>query len=186
MREVRSPQLSKASVAQLPGISTKSWAALRRITRRQLHSCLATPCPLCPLPLPAPAHTLALTPFLREAGTLPLPGQAGEGIQRGRGKRGQGHPQSAAPPTQTAREPPGTKLNRGGGTDKGFHRQPFRLCPRQPWPRITLSLGHPGPSFQMVPVFGETEAGGVRWSPRSWEYSVPAPQSIVLLRPSGC
>lgn len=97
MREVRSPQLSKASVAQLPGISTKSWAALRRITRRQLHSCLAAPCPLCPLPLPAPAHTLALTPFLREAGTLPLPGQAGEGIQRGRGKRGQGHPPVSSP-----------------------------------------------------------------------------------------
>lgn len=60
MPEVRSPQLSKASVAQLSGISTKSWAALCRdhtSSASQLHPAHSGPSPLIGPSSPA------LTPF---------------------------------------------------------------------------------------------------------------------------
>lgn len=87
--EVRSPQLSKASVAQLPRISTRSWAALSRdhtSSASQLLSCtLPTPAP-CPSSAPPHTHSLPCAHSglgQREAGTLPLPAAC----RQGRGSR---------------------------------------------------------------------------------------------------
>lgn len=75
MPEVRSPQLSKASVAQLSGISTKSWAALCRdhaSSASQLHPAHSGPSPLIGPSSPA------LTPF-SEGSWDPASALAGRG-----------------------------------------------------------------------------------------------------------
>ena len=75
MPEVRSPQLSKASVAQLSGISTKSWAALHRdhtSSASQLHPAHSGPSPLIGPSSPA------LTPF-SEGSWDPASALAGRG-----------------------------------------------------------------------------------------------------------
>lgn len=87
--EVRSPQLSKSSAAQLPGINTKSWALLQRdhtSSPSQLLSCTL------PTQAPHPHRPLLTHPALPSQGparTLPLPWQTGARLYSGRGKKDQ-------------------------------------------------------------------------------------------------
>lgn len=91
--EVRSPQLSKSSTAQLPGINTTSWAPLRRdhtSSPSQLLSCtLPTQAPHPQRPL----LTHAALPSQGPARTLPLPWQARRGALQWKGQE-----RSEAPP----------------------------------------------------------------------------------------
>ena len=102
--EVRSPQLSKSSAAQLPGINTTSWAPLRRdhtSSPSQLLSCsLPTQAPHPQRPL----LTHAALPSQGPARTLPLPWQARRGALQWKGQE-----RSEAPPENSrTHKNPGT------------------------------------------------------------------------------
>lgn len=89
--EVRSPQLSKSTAAQLPGINTKSWAPLRRDHTSSPSQLLSS---TLPTQAPHPHQPLLAHPALPSQGparTLPLPWQTGAGLYSGRGKRDQRH-----------------------------------------------------------------------------------------------
>lgn len=163
--EVTNPQLSEASVAQLPGISAKPRAAgcqdhtssASQLLRRTLR-----------VPSPSPHQPP------RGAGTWPLPLASNA---------------SEAPPkkspTETSQGPTGVTLSRGEGPRGLPCPSPVAL------PKVALAWNYlvfrpPRPFTPDGSCPWRVRGGRARWSPHSWESSAPASSGHVLLRPPGC